>query len=345
MRQLKLIHTGDWHVFANTSWQSSGFFHHHQSLKQCISRIFHASRFADFLLITGDIIERHPPVECKKYCEKYLDWIEKNIVALGKEKVIVAYGSHDKEEFGRKWLDLRTAPRTCLSGNVYMVENSRLNIVFYCVDSPIEGSKKQELSKDAVNTIKNARTGRHKFFKHSVLLMQLQKKNLNQIVSLADYIDYIALGDQHNVEILSNKPRSAYSGAPISRDGCTLGDTGPRYFLKVRIIGDDVQIKKATLPEGIYQVKVRGPERGAATAAIESAPNRYEITHKWTSRQIVDKIEEITAGAWTRVAIAESIHNQQEVIDELQHRFGDSMVWSYRTTNEIYYFFRKIQRA
>jgi hypothetical protein len=171
--------------------------------------------------------------------------------------------------------------------------------------------------------------------------MQLKKDKRPKISSLKGCADYVAFGDQHYAEVFGSNPPSAYSGNLTGRDACTIGDTGQRCFLRVRITDTDVRVNKASIGVGGWLLKVRGPERGDRNGAIESAPEKYPITNQWSADQIADRMETITGGAWTGVATTRSLHNQKEVIKELESRFGGPKSRSFWMPSGVHYFFRK----
>jgi DNA repair exonuclease SbcCD nuclease subunit len=343
-QSLRLIQTGDWHLFANCStWAPSGFQSREARLKQCIQEIFTASHDTDFLILTGDLIERHRQAD-----DKSLAWLDRELTSLGKDKVVVTYGSHDHPSV-RDWFSSRAAPRKRLSANVYTIEPPSCDLIFYAVDSGFKDSRDQSLKmRDAVETILKARKDDHR---RAVLVTQLKERDKRLIQRLQGCINYAALGDHHFCRLLTGmRPCAAYSGAPVARDACTDGDSGSRWFVEVavKLSGQAVPIK-IPLPTGGCQVKVKaGPE----ALLVINGPNEPGSKNKHAMeikklqnmpKQIVDKINEITKNKWTSIALADSVPRQKDILGYIEQRYRDSTKSFFSTTTRngaMYYFVR-----
>jgi DNA repair exonuclease SbcCD nuclease subunit len=344
-KNLRLIQTGDWHLFANHStWAPSGFRHRETRLKHCLRKMFEESRNADFLVLTGDLID----LRSVGTSDERLAWLDGELGSLNKEKVIVTYGSHDDKSI-REWFASRTAHRKQLVSNVYSVEYPSHDIIFYAVDSDFEDSRNQGLKmKDATRVILEARKNKHSNFSRAVLLTQLSEKDGAQIQSLRECIDYSALGDHHFGRLLMDrKPYSAYSGAPVARDACTDGDSGRRWFIEVKMDCDGRPVAgKVSLPAGGCQVKVKGGSEAITLVNGPGTENKYVMKIQEPQdlpKRIVDRINEITDNQWTSVALADSVPHQKDILYYIERRYGASTHSSFCTPTRngaMYYYVR-----
>ena len=112
---LRFIQTGDWHLFANHS--EPGFQPRDERLRQCIQEIFSYSHDADFLILTGDLVDLRP----MQADAERLAWLDEQLKSLGKNKAVITYGSHDDQSV-RDWFSSRVAPRKYLKANIYTIE-------------------------------------------------------------------------------------------------------------------------------------------------------------------------------------------------------------------------------
>lgn len=139
---IRFIQTGDWHLFANqNSWPAGGYHYRDSRLKRCLKKIFEAAGKADFLVLTGDLIDLRRMEEPNNN----LPWLNKYINYIGREKVIVTYGSHDDRSV-REWFSARTAPRIEIAPNHFKTMYPLHDIIFYAADSVFEGARNQGLN-------------------------------------------------------------------------------------------------------------------------------------------------------------------------------------------------------
>ena len=95
MVPVRFVQTGDLHLLANPSWQEAGRNERNRRLQAALSLICEKAQAADFLLLAGDIVDG------KDWCPATLDerlaWFVKLLKAVGSQRVVCAFGSHDHE--------------------------------------------------------------------------------------------------------------------------------------------------------------------------------------------------------------------------------------------------------
>ena len=258
-QHIRIIQTGDWHLFANTkSWPKAGYSYRQSRIKKCIQRIFEEAQKADFLLLAGDLIDRRQLNDA----ENNLGWLRESINSIGQEKLLVNFGSHEDESV-REWCSAHTAPRTQIGPNLYTIAYSSHDIIFYAVDSALEESREQGLKiKEAIKLILEDRQGTNSNYGQAVIIAQLNKGSRTALNPLKDYINFAALGDHHYCNLMpGKKPYSAYAGTPVARDACGNGECGKRYFIRTTLTANgQVEVEPILLPEGGHQVKVKGKQ-------------------------------------------------------------------------------------
>jgi DNA repair exonuclease SbcCD nuclease subunit len=345
---LRFIQTGDWHLFANHStWPLLGFQARDARLRQCIQKIFSYSHDADFLVLTGDLVDsRQIQADNKRLAQ--LAWLDRELKLLGRDKVVVTYGSHDDQSV-RDWFSSRIAHRKRLNADVYTIEYPSRDLIFYAVDSGFEKSKDQPLKlKNAIDTILTARKNDHRNVGMAILLTQLNEGNKALIQPLRGYITYAALGDHHFGRLLPDTRLCAsYSGAPVARDACTNGDSGSRYFVEVSIDSCGQAIpRKIPLPTGGRQVKVKGVAKGVLVIDGPGPENNHKVEMQKPQdlpKIIVDKINQITNYQWTSIALVDSVPYQKDVLRYIERVYKESTQNSFSTPTRkgaMYYFVR-----
>ncbi|MCD6552028.1 MAG: exonuclease SbcCD subunit D [Thermotoga sp.] len=243
MKELKLLHTSDWH-FGITSWNSSKPVDRRVEIKKALDRVIEEAERedVDLFLVTGDLLHNrsNPGVLAVNEAMEYL----RKMLKIA--PVVVLLGNHDwrgLKAFG-DLLQVLSSDLVFLRHyepvDVVAKRGQKVRILPFPYPEESEGleakiSKGKDFSLYLESKLSKLREAGKEDF--AVFMGHFTVEGLEPYVSveqgreivinrnlIPSFVDYVALGHLHGFRVVQEQPLMVYSGSPIRLDFGEEGD-------------------------------------------------------------------------------------------------------------------------